>query len=159
MALTNKHFNSLSVKHRFPSQRSRFDSRRGKHPWILFWYSVTVLLIEHRRCRSCISVKILSSAYVEPNLGWGWIVGVWRRGCMNKPFGQKRFLINSEVQNSRKVCPGWILRQERKGFTIQISIYVSIRLERSMNDVGRWWSFFLESKLVLVKRKAWRLNE
>ena len=100
MALATKHFSNLSVKHRFPSQRSRFDSRSGKHPWILFWCSVTVLVIEYRRrCRSFISVKILASAYVEPNLGRGWRVGVWRRWRMNKPLGQKGFLIKSEVQD------------------------------------------------------------
>ena len=105
----NKHFNSLSVKHQFPSQRSRFDSRSGKHPWILFWYSVTVLVIEYcRRCRSCISVKILASAYLERNLGLGWRVG----------YGGGEAWINSEGQNSRKICPGWILRQERKVFTL-----------------------------------------
>ena len=37
---------------------------------------------------------------------------------MNKPLGPKGFVINSEVQNIRKVCPGRILRQERKHFTV-----------------------------------------
>ena len=32
VVLANKHCNSLMVKHRFPSQRSRFDSRSGKYP-------------------------------------------------------------------------------------------------------------------------------
>ena len=107
------HLNSLLIKHWLPSQRSRLNSRRGKHPWILFWYSLTVLVIEYRRtCRSCISVKILASPYIEPNLGRGRRVGMGRRGDMNKSFAQEGFLINSEVQNSRKFCPGRILRQE-----------------------------------------------
>ena len=59
------------------------------------------MVIEYcRRCRSCISVKILASVYIEPNLGWGWRVEVWRMGGMNKPFSQKGFLSNSEVQNN-----------------------------------------------------------
>ena len=119
VALANKHFNSLSVKHRFPSQRSKFDSKSGKHPWILFWYSVTALVIEYRRrCRSCTSLKMLASAYVEPNLGRDWRVGIWRREGRNKPFFQKGLLINAEVQNSRKACPSWILKQKRKRFAV-----------------------------------------
>ena len=95
VAPVTKHFNSRLIKHQFPSQRSTFDSWSGKHPWILFWYSVTVLVIGYRRMyRSCISVKILAFAYVEPNLVRGWRIDVCRR-----------------------VCPGWILRQKRKSFT------------------------------------------
>ena len=96
VALATKHFNSQSIKHQFPSQRSTFDFWSGKHPWILFWYSVTALVIEYRRMyRSCILVKILVFAYVEPNLVRSWRIGVWRRGDMNKTFGQKGFQINS----------------------------------------------------------------
>ena len=37
---------------------------------------------------------------------------------MNNTSGQRGFMINSEAQNSRKVCPDGILRQVRKGFTV-----------------------------------------
>ena len=72
VTLANKYFNSLLVKHRIQSQRSRFDSRSWKHPWILFWYSVTVLVEEYRRtCRSCASVKIIASAYSRTKFAAG----------------------------------------------------------------------------------------
>ena len=71
-----------------------------------------------RRYRSCISVKILVFASVEQNVGSVWRVGVRRKRGMNNTSGQRGFMINSEVQNSRKVCPGGILRQVRKGFTV-----------------------------------------
>ena len=32
VAMDTKYFNSLSVKQRFPSQRSRFDFKSGRHP-------------------------------------------------------------------------------------------------------------------------------
>ena len=75
VTLANKYLSSLSVKHRIRSQRSRFDSRSGKHPRILFGYSVTVLVVEYRgTCRSCASVKILASAYSRTKFAvaeWG----------------------------------------------------------------------------------------
>ena len=119
VALSTKHFDSLSAKHRFPSQRSRLDSKKMRTPMntvLIFSYCISDEY--RRRFRSCVSVKILPSAFVEPNLGRRCRVEVWRRGGMNKPFGQKWFVINSEVQNNRKVFPGWILRQERKSFTV-----------------------------------------
>ena len=70
IGLDNKHFDSSSVKHRFPSQNPRLSHRIGKHPRTLFRCSVTVLAKQYgRKYRSCISVKILILAYVEQNLG------------------------------------------------------------------------------------------
>ena len=116
MALGIKHFNSLLVKHRFPSQRSRFHSKRGEHPWTLFWCSVTVLMKKYQqvvvRFGSCISVKITSFCLLRTKFE------MWRRGGINNIFGQKEFLIKSEMQNSGKFCPEWILWQEKKIFSL-----------------------------------------
>ena len=105
---------------------------------------------------SYISGKITSFC-LEPNLRQGWRVGQWRRRGKNNILGYKRFLINSEVQNSGKVCPDKILQQEKKLFTVLICIQICIRVEGSMNDVGQY--IILESKLAFVKRKTRRLIE
>ena len=124
MALGTKHFNSLLVKHRFPSQRSRFDSKREKHPWKLFWCSVTVLMKSYQQVWLGLGLgyrsKQLVFACLGQNLRCGWRVGLWRRGGTYNIFGQKEFLINYEVQNSEKVCPEWILWQEKNIFTVLI---------------------------------------
>ena len=86
-SLEGKHFDSPSVKHWFPSQNSRFNHRSGKHPWTLFWCSVTVLAKEYgRRYRPCMSVKILVFGtrkvlfLPQPKRSrWSW--RRWR-GCM-----------------------------------------------------------------------------
>ena len=146
MTLGTKHFSSSSVKHPFPSQSSGFNHRSGKHPWTLFWCSVTVLTKQYgRRYRSYILDKILVFAQIEQNLRQVWRVRVRSR---------RRDL--TKLWKRRKLCPGWILRQVRKGFTVYITIQISVRVKGSMNDLWRW--FFLESKLTLAKRKAWRLN-
>lgn len=56
---------------------------------------------------------------------------------MNNLFSQKGILVNLEVQNKGKVCLKWILWQEKKSFTVLMSIQISIRVEESMNDVGK----------------------
>ena len=47
VALGNNHFDSPLIKHQSPSQRSRFNSRSGKHRLTLL-YLVTMLLKKYR---------------------------------------------------------------------------------------------------------------
>ena len=103
VALATKHCSSLSIKHWFPSQRSRFDSRRGIHPWTFFWCSATVLVKEYC-CWLCLGMvlayrlKQLAFACLEQNLRRGWRVEVWSRRGTNNLFGQKLFLLQLDDQ-------------------------------------------------------------
>ena len=92
-----------------------------KHWWTPFWYSVTVLTKQYgRKYRSSTSVKILVFIYVGQNLGRVWRVRVRRRRSMTNTLGQKGLLINSDVQNGRRVCLDWVHRQVRKGFVLDL---------------------------------------
>ena len=110
MALSTKHFNSLLVKQRFPSQRSRFNYGIEKPPM------ATLLMIGYVIVEKTI-VEDIGLAYRSKGQNTSFCIrrtkcevglgsGSWRRAGMNNPFGQKDFLINSETQNSRKVYPG-----------------------------------------------------
>ena len=105
VALATKHCSCLSIKHWFLSQRSRFDSRRGIHPWTFFWCSATVLVKEYR-CWLCLDMglayrsKQLVFASLEENLRQGRRVEVWRRRGTNNLFGQKLFLLQLDDQTN-----------------------------------------------------------
>ena len=110
MALGTKHFNSLLVKRRCPSQRSRFNYGIGKPPM------TTLLMIGYVIVEKTI-VEDIGLGYRSEGQNTSFCIcrtkcevglgsGSWRRAGMNNLFCQKEFLINSETQNSRKVFPG-----------------------------------------------------
>ena len=55
---------------------------------------------------------------------------------MNKIFWQIGFLINMKVQNSGKGCPDRILWQEKKVFTVLISIEIHLDLHKGGREQG-----------------------
>ena len=55
---------------------------------------------------------------------------------MNKIFWQIGFLINMKVQNRGKGCPDRILWQEKKVFTVLISIEIHLDLHKGGREQG-----------------------
>ena len=78
---------------------------------------------------------------------------------MNKLFGQKGLLITSQVENSRNVSPGSIIRQERKSFNRK-DIYLDIhKVGKEHKRHGKMMVFFGNKIKIESKLKTWRLNE